>query len=90
MNGKGQDAGEEDDQDEEDEEDDIIEDPIASDCESDEAIADALIWDPRLYFLRNVDFRMRQIHREWMCLVRKVEISINQYVRDHTLPLFNL
>ena len=90
MNGRGHDASEEDDQDEEDEEYEIIEDPIASDCESDEAIADALIWDPRLYFLRNVDFRMRQIHREWTCLVRKVEISIDQYVRNHTLSLLNL
>jgi len=89
MNANGNDASEEDDQDEEDEEDEFVEDPIASDCESDEAIADALIWDPRLYFLRNVDFRMRQIHREWTCLVRKVEISINKYVRDPTLSLIN-
>jgi hypothetical protein len=61
-------------------EDEPDEDPIASDCESYEVIADQLSWDPRLYFLRNVDFRVKQVLREWMCLVRKVEVSVNQKV----------
>lgn len=56
------------------------EDPIASDSDGDPINADTPIWDPREYFLRNVDFRMRQVHREWNYLVRQFERRVEHYV----------
>lgn len=71
------------DDEEEDEQDPdgTIEDPIASDSDGYEIIEDPPIWEPRQYFLRNIDFRMRIVLKEWMYLVRKVEISVEQHVR---------
>jgi hypothetical protein len=69
-----------DDNDDEQDPDETNEDPIASDSDGYTINADHPICDPREYFLRNVDFRMKQVYREWQNLVRKLERRIDQYV----------
>ena len=58
----------------------INEDPIASDSRGREVEADSPIWDPREYFLRIVDIRMKQVLGEWTYLIRVVERSVKGYV----------
>jgi hypothetical protein len=65
---------------EEQDEDDITEDPIAPDSEGHAIIADTPVYDPRGYFLRILDLRMRQILKEWTYLMKKVEDSVERYV----------
>jgi hypothetical protein len=66
------------------------EDPITSDgvgiAPGNLGIDDA-IWDPREYFLRIMDARIKQILTEGSCIVRKVEKSVDQEVRSLLLPL---
>lgn len=65
---------------EEQDEDETTEDPIASDSDGHEFIADTPVYDPRGYFLRILDLRMRQILKEWTYLAEKVEDSVERYV----------
>jgi hypothetical protein len=58
------------------------EDPIAFG----ELDANLPIWDPREYFLMVLQIRMAQVLKEWECLIRTVERSINQYVCRRFLP----
>jgi hypothetical protein len=60
--------------------DDSNEDPIASDSDGIEVQSNDPILDPREYFLRTMDFRMKQVKQEWMYLTRKVEKSVEKYV----------
>jgi hypothetical protein len=61
--------------------DELNEDPIASDRRSPEIDADSPIWDPRKYFLRIVNLRMKkQILEEWRYIVGVVERSVNERV----------
>jgi hypothetical protein len=60
--------------------DDSNEDPIASDSDGFEVQSNDPILDPREYFLRTMDFRMKQVEQEWMYLTRKVEKSVEKYV----------
>lgn len=55
--------------------DEVEFDPILSDscCVAD---AQQTSWDPRSYFLRVVDCRLKQVRAEWSHLVRKVETSV--------------
>jgi hypothetical protein len=41
--------------------------------------AEDTIWDPREYFLRVLLIRMRQVHKEWEELVRKIESGIKEH-----------
>jgi hypothetical protein len=66
--------------DDEQDADEANEDPIASDRDGYEVFADPPIWDPREYFLRNLDFRMRQVLEEWTYVVHIVEESAERYV----------
>lgn len=56
------------------------EDPIASDRRGNDVGTDHPIWNPREYFLRNVDFRMSQVLKEWIHLIRTVEASVEEWV----------
>jgi hypothetical protein len=69
----------EDDQEEQDE-DGTTEDPIPSDSEGHAIIADTPVYDPRGYFLRTLNLRMKQILEEWTYLAEKVEDSVKDYV----------
>jgi hypothetical protein len=45
--------------------------------------AENTIWDPREYFIRVLLIRMRQVHREWLNLVRFVESGIKEHTWGH-------
>jgi hypothetical protein len=63
------------------------EDPIASDRKGPEVEADNPIWNPREYFLRIIDLRMkRQILEEWRYIVGIVERGVKERVRWRNLP----
>jgi hypothetical protein len=63
------------------EEDEMKEDPIFSDGQGDEVPeADRPVWDPRDYFLRVVDVRMKQILREWENVVHVVDENVGDWV----------
>jgi hypothetical protein len=46
--------------------------------------AEDTIWDPREYFIRVLLVRMRQVHREWLNLVRFVESGIKDHTWGHS------
>lgn len=82
-NARPDDRGHEDDQEEtdDDEEEEMKIDPVVSDGQGDEVPeADMPEWDPRAYFLRVVDVRMKQILREWENVVHVVEESVEDWV----------
>jgi len=59
----------------------LNEDPIASDRTGPELEADNPIWDPREYFLRIVDLRMkRQVLQEWRYIVGVVDRCVEDRV----------
>ncbi|KAF2707121.1 hypothetical protein K504DRAFT_447157 [Pleomassaria siparia CBS 279.74] len=60
-------------------------DPIAADSDGVTIFADKPIWDPREYFLRNVDTRMKQVLREWRHLVQNVKTSVENYTKSHSV-----
>jgi hypothetical protein len=42
------------------------------------------IWRPRDYWLKLFEIRIEKVRKEWEYLIHKLELSVNQYVRDQT------
>ena len=72
----GGDNGKDDEQDP----DGTTEDPIASDSDGYTMLAENPIWDPREYFLRIVDIRMKEVLEEWRNSAWKIDASVRRYV----------
>ncbi|KAF1998070.1 hypothetical protein P154DRAFT_267602 [Amniculicola lignicola CBS 123094] len=64
-------------------EDELMQDPIASDGEGIEVDSNMPVWAPREYWLRNLDFRSKQVLQEWTFLARSVEVSVLKWEREH-------
>ncbi|ORY01190.1 hypothetical protein BCR34DRAFT_592345 [Clohesyomyces aquaticus] len=70
------------------EEEEMKEDPVVSDGQGDEVPeADMPVWDPRDYFLRVVDVRMKQILREWENVVHVVDEGVEDWIAAHPFSL---
>jgi hypothetical protein len=58
----------------------IQEDPIASDCGPYIIDANMPIWDPRVYFLRIFEIRIRLVCKEWASLYQTIRCKLEYYV----------
>jgi hypothetical protein len=47
------------------------------------------IWEPRQYFAKVVEFRIRLIEKEWNKIIEKMERDIAQYVHILNFPRFS-
>lgn len=69
----------------------LNEDYFAADGEDGPVIeADSPIWDPRYYWLRIIDIRVRLVLKEWVWLVKKIKAGVVARVSAIVLHLLHL
>jgi hypothetical protein len=63
-----------------DDDDDVAVGPIANDKERQAINADCPIWDPREYYLRILDLRIKRVLDEWTLIIQKLKSAIETQV----------
>lgn len=62
-----------------------LEDHLAADGGCDVISQEHPIWDPRIYFLKLVDLRLRTVRKEWSYLVNKFVAGVRDQVSTYIL-----